>query len=109
MLDAIVTACLVMVSASLAVNLGLSDAVASVTGKILRCPTCLTFWSAFIVLISMGEDILLSGVLSIASAYLSNYFGLLLGGLNQTYERLWQQQRRKPPHKSRRHESRSDR
>lgn len=109
MLDAIVTACLVMVSASLAVNLGLSDAVASVTGKILRCPTCLTFWSALIVLISMGEDILLSGVLSIASAYLSNYFGLLLGRLNQTYERLWQQQRRKPPHKSRRHESRSDR
>ncbi|MGN0929370.1 MAG: hypothetical protein ACI4N3_01885 [Alphaproteobacteria bacterium] len=79
----------VMVASTLIVNLGLGDAIADVSGKILKCSTCLTFWGTLITLYCYKADIITMLVLSIFMAYLSNYFGLILSMLNKLYDRLW--------------------
>lgn len=80
----------VMVSAVLITNLGLGDAIAEVSGKILKCPLCLSFWASLVVLLWHGENIIVAVALSILASYLSNYFGLLMAVLNKLYTRLWQ-------------------
>lgn len=80
----------VMVASTLIVNLGLGDAIADVSGKIIKCPTCLTFWGTLVTLYCYKADILTMLVLSIFVAYLSNYFGLILSMLNRLYDRLWE-------------------
>lgn len=79
----------VMVASTLIVNLGLGEALADVSGKILKCPTCLTFWGTLVTLYCYKADIITMLVLSIFVAYLSNYFGLILSMLNKLYDRLW--------------------
>lgn len=93
-MEAVWIAALAMVSAVLIVNLGLGEAIAQVSGKILQCPTCLTFWGALAALLYRGTDIVVAVSLSILAAYLSNFAGIILMVLNKWYERLWQRNSR---------------
>lgn len=93
-MEAVWIATLAMVSAVLIVNLGLGEAIAQVSGKILQCPTCLTFWGALAALLYHGADIVVAVSLSILAAYLSNFAGIILMVLNKWYERLWQRNSR---------------
>lgn len=90
----IVTALIVMIVAVLAQHLGLTDAVASVTSKILRCPRCLSFWTVLFVLVILGCDLFIAIGLSVIMAYLSIWCGPLLIILNNLYDRLWQKVRK---------------
>jgi hypothetical protein len=83
-------ALLVMMTAGIAHHLGLPQAVASVMAKIARCIKCFTFWSALVVLLVIGADLLIAVMLSVIMAYLSHYWGLLLGLLLKVYNRIWQ-------------------
>lgn len=85
----------VMIAATLIVNLGLGEAIAKVSGKILQCPLCLSFWGTMAALLYSGADIIVTVVLSILMAYLSNFFGIVLMILNQWYDKLWQRNNRK--------------
>lgn len=85
----------VMIAATLTVNLGLGEAIAKVSGKILQCPLCLSFWGTMAALLYSGADIIATVVLSILMAYLSNFFGIVLMILNQWYDKLWQRSNRK--------------
>ena len=93
-MEAVWIAALVMISAVLIVNLGLGEAIAQVSGKILQCPTCLTFWGALAALLYHNTDIVIAVSLSILAAYLSNFTGIILMILNKWYERLWQRNSR---------------
>lgn len=86
----LLTALIVMSVTVLAQHLGLSDAVANVVSKILKCPKCLTFWTVLFVLIVIGCDPFLAMGLSVLMAYLSAWCGLLLYLLNQLYDWIWQ-------------------
>lgn len=86
----LLTALIAMFAATLAHHLGLSEAVAKVISKILKCPRCLTFWSVLFVLFVYGCNILIAIGLSLLMAYCSIWTELLLGALNKLYERLWQ-------------------
>lgn len=79
----------VMVASTLIVNLGLGEAIADVSSKILKCPVCLTFWSTMASMYYYDADIITMLVLSISMAYLSNYFGLAVYVLNLLYDRIW--------------------
>lgn len=85
----------VMIAATLIVNLGLGEAIAKVSGKILQCPLCLSFWGTMAALFYSGADIIMTVVLSILMAYLSNFFGIILMILNQWYDKLWQRNNRR--------------
>lgn len=87
------TALIVMMAATLAQHLGLSEAVAKVVSKILKCPRCLSFWTVLFVLVILDHDPVIAVGLSILMAYLSIWSGLLLIKLNDLYERLWQKQK----------------
>ena len=80
----------IMVASTLIINLGLGEAIADVSSKILKCPVCLTFWSTMASMYYYDADITTMLVLSISMAYLSNYFGLILSMLNKLYDRLWE-------------------
>ena len=88
------TALMVMMAAVLAHHLGLSEAVAKVVSKILKCPRCLSFWTVLFVLVILGNDPVFAVALSILMAYLSIWSGLLLIWLNDLYERIWQKTRK---------------
>ena len=90
----IATAFIAMAAALLAQHLGLSDAVAQVISKVLKCPKCLGFWTVLVVLIMEGCNIVIAVGLSLVMAYLSIWCGLLLGVLNDLYEMLWQKTRK---------------
>lgn len=83
-------ALIVMIVAGLAHHLGLSEAIAMVVVKVAKCPKCLTFWTTFFILIAVGSSILLTVMLSVVTAYLSYYWGLVLILLNDLYDKLWQ-------------------
>ena len=85
----------VMVFATLATHLGLAKAIASVIARVMKCHKCLTFWLSIAVLLLVGCDIVAAMGISIISAYLSNWFGLLLVWLNGKYNELWQRINRK--------------
>ena len=88
------TALIAMLVATLAHHLGLSEAVAKVVSKILKCPRCLTFWIVLFVLFALGCNILIAIGLSLLMAYCSIWTELLLGALNKLYERLWREKRK---------------
>jgi hypothetical protein len=79
-----------MMAVCLAHHLGLSQAIASVIGKVARCHKCLTFWITLFFLVYIGCDAFIALVLSITMSYLSHYFGLVLMVLNKFYDKLWQ-------------------
>lgn len=88
------TALIVMIVAVLVQHLGLSEAIAKVVSKILKCPRCLSFWTVLFALLVLGCDIVIAVGLSVLMAYLSIWIGLPLGMLNDLYERLWQKRRK---------------
>lgn len=82
--------CLTIVNATIAVHLGLSVAIGKILMKVLSCPKCLTFWSTLFLLWIFGCNLFIAVVLSLLSAYIANWFALLLVKLNQKYNELWQ-------------------
>lgn len=80
----------VMIVAGLAHHLGLPQAIASVVAKVARCQKCLTFWATFIVLLIVGSGLLFAVMLSVLTAYLSHYWGLVMMLLNDLYNKLWE-------------------
>ena len=90
----VMTALMAMMAAVLAQHLGLSEAVAKVVSKILKCPRCLSFWTVLSSLVILGHDPFIAVGLSILMAYLSIWSGLLLIRLNDLYEKLWQRLRK---------------
>ena len=83
-------AALLMVVATVATHLGLSQAVSQVVTKVCRCHKCLTFWLALFGTFVAGCPVAMAVLLSLAAAYASNWFALVLIELNHIYERLWQ-------------------
>lgn len=83
-------ALIVMIVAGLAHHLGLPQAIASVVAKVARCLKCLTFWATFIVLLIVGSGLLFAVMLSVLTAYLSHYWGLVMMLLNDLYNKLWE-------------------
>lgn len=88
-MEAVWIAVLAMLSAVLIVNLGLGEAIAAVSGKILKCPTCLSFWGALVALLINGTEVIVAVSLSILAAYLSNFVGIVLMMLNRLYTWLY--------------------
>lgn len=83
-------ALMAMMLATLAQHLGLPESIARVGLKVAKCPKCLSFWIALFVLAILGCNIIVAIGLSLIVAYLSFWFGLLLGYLNRKYDELWQ-------------------
>lgn len=77
-------------SVTLAVHLGLPEAIAEVVGKIARCEKCCSFWLTAAVLWYSGADLITIVALSISAAYLSHWIGLLLTVMQKIFTRLWQ-------------------
>ena len=86
----IVIAIAVMVCCTLAVHLNLPQAISTVVSKICKCHKCLSFWVTMIILLYVRCDIIISAMLSLCVAYLSNWFAMLLVWLNEMYDRVWQ-------------------
>lgn len=85
----ITTALLALISATLIQHLGLAEAVSKVIIKITSCNQCFVFWSALAALFYQGCDPIGAVVLSILSAYLSNWFILLLLQLQRLFTHLY--------------------
>ena len=87
----LLTSLAVMAAAVTLQHLGLTDTVADVLGKILRCPKCLAFWATLIYLMCYdGQTISQSLGAAACMAYLSHWFGLVLMRLCSIYDKLWQ-------------------
>ena len=82
-------AMLLMVVATISVHMGLPQAIAEVVTKVSKCHKCLSFWLTLLGLLVIGCPPLYAVLLSPFTAYLSNWFGLLLIMLNEIYEKLW--------------------
>lgn len=80
----------VMISCTIAVHLGLPQAVSRVVGKVCQCHKCLSFWSVLIVLAITGTNIIVAAMFAIVLSYLSNWFAMLMVWLNDKYDRIWQ-------------------
>ena len=63
--------------------------------KFCNCHKCLSFWATLGVLWWLGCDVVTAMLLSLAMAYLSNWFGILLVWLNRQYTELWERINRK--------------
>ena len=94
MMNCVGIAMLTMIVATLAVHLGLPDAIAKVVSKVMQCHKCLTFWSTLIVLTYLGTDVFIAALLSIFAAYMSDWFGMLLVMLNKLSDQIWQRLRK---------------
>jgi hypothetical protein len=88
-------ALLLMVVVTTANHLGLPQAIAEVVSKICGCHKCLSFWSTLIVLTWITGDIIAAAMLSIVSAYASNWFALVLIFLNKQYNKIWEKVKKK--------------
>lgn len=86
---------MLMVSAIIAIHLGLVEAVMKVVIKVAKCHKCLTFWSSLCVLLFTNCNIVLALLLSLLGAYLSNWFVLLFIELTKEYDKLWQRLNKK--------------
>lgn len=75
----------VVVASTLAVHLGLSEAISDIVVKIAKCGKCTSFWCSLTVLWLSGADVITAVALSVLGAYLSYYFGLLLMILQYFY------------------------
>lgn len=82
-------AIVLMVAATMAVHMGLPQEIAKVITKILGCHKCLSFWLVLVVTATIGP-LWLALLLSLLSAYLSDWFALVLVTFNKINERLWE-------------------
>jgi hypothetical protein len=90
---------------TLAVHLGLTEAIAKVVGKVAQCERCATFWgTAFVLWMNFG-DVVAVIALSIVAAYLSYWIGIGLIILQHLYNKSWEKlnQLGRNNHKLRRH------
>lgn len=86
----VLTALAVMVAATMIQHLGLAEAVAEVTNKVLSCNQCLVFWSTLAALIYTTDcNIIEAVLLSILASYLSNWFVIILIFLQKTFNRIY--------------------
>lgn len=83
-------AILAMIVATVAVHLGLPQAISKVLVKVLGCYKCLSFWTTLIVLQLSGFSLQVAIPLSFLAAYISGWFAILLGFINKLYDKLWQ-------------------
>lgn len=83
-------AMLLMVVATVAVHLGLPQAIAGVMTKICKCHKCLSFWLTLIALSLIGCPMSIVALLSVLMALLSYWIGLLLTWFNKIYDKLWE-------------------
>lgn len=79
----------VMMAATIAVHLGLSQAICNVLCKVCKCHKCMSFWITLAVLLLIGCNVIVAAMLSLLMSYMSNWFGLLLIWLNDKYGELW--------------------
>ena len=80
----------VMMSCTVAHHLGLAKATSKVVTKILNCHQCLTFWTVIILLTLASCNVIISAMLALLMAYVSNWFAILLVWLNDIYNKVWQ-------------------
>ena len=80
----------VMMTATIAVHLGLPQTISNVVSRVCKCHKCLSFWVTLVVLLLIGCNVIVSAMLSLAMAYISNWFGMILVWLNNKYNELWQ-------------------
>lgn len=85
----------VMMAATIAVHLGLAQAICNVLCKVCKCHKCMSFWITLAVLLLIGCNIIVAAMLSLIMSYMSNWFGLLLMWLNDKYGELWLKLNRK--------------
>lgn len=90
MMTCVGIAILTMFTATIAVHLGLPQAIAKVISTICNCHKCLSFWATLVVLYYLGAYSIATALLSISVAYLSNFVALLLIKLQHIYDKLWQ-------------------
>ena len=90
MMECVGIAALLMVVATVAAHLGLSQAIGVVVTKVCKCHKCLSFWLTLLVLIAAGCPVVPAALLSLFAAYMSNWFALVLIKLNDIYEKIWQ-------------------
>lgn len=83
-------AIVMMIAATLAVHLGLPQAIAKVVSKICSCHKCLSFWISLIAMAYVETPFELALLLSLLSAYLSNWCAIIFIMLNKLYDRLWE-------------------
>lgn len=81
---------LLMMAATIAVHLGLPQAIAAVVSKVCKCHKCMSFWLALFGLCVAGCPIYIAALLSLFAAYMSYWFSMLLIVLNKLYDTLWQ-------------------
>lgn len=70
-------------------HLGFVEKAYAVCGDIARCPMCSTMWGTLAVLLFYGCGVPEAIALSFLMAYISNWAGIILDRLAETYER-WQ-------------------
>lgn len=90
MMDCVWIAMLLMTVATVAVHLGLPQAIAGVVTKVFRCHKCLSFWLTLIGLAIIGCPLDLVALLSIAAAYMSDWLGMLLVVINKISNKIWE-------------------
>ena len=90
MMKCVGIAILSMIVATMAVHLGLPQAISKVMVKVFGCHKCLSFWTTLIVMQLAGFSLQMAIPLSFLAAYLSGWFIMLLGIINKLYEKLWE-------------------
>jgi hypothetical protein len=95
MMTALVTALAASLMATLAVHMGLPEAVAGVFQRIASCAQCAAFWITLTALLSLGHPPLVAAALSLVGSYLAHWYSLLFIILQKIHSRLWQRLRKK--------------
>ena len=87
-------ALLILVSCTLFVQMGLSNAIQRVLhihSRVLSCPKCCTFWTCLVWLVATGCRVPDAVAASFLSSYLSLWLALLHDVLAVIYNRLYEQ------------------
>lgn len=78
------------ISAVLMQHLGLCEAISEVISKIAKCHVCCCFWLTLLALLYSGCGIVAAVSLAIVTAYMSNFFGIILILMQKIYNKLWE-------------------
>lgn len=95
MMRSVGIAMLLMTVATVAAHLGLPQAIAGVVMRVCKCHKCLSFWLTLIGLTIIGCPLDIAALLSVVSAYMSNWLAMLLNVIFKLYTRLWERVERK--------------
>ena len=86
----VIIALIVMILATLANHLGLTEAISDIFRKIARC--C-SFWATLFVLVLLECNLFIAIGLSILAAYLSYWVGLVFIIMQKLYNKVWERLR----------------